>query len=159
MHCRPGCLAVVVLAAIKPNLGRVVKVHRLCTPPESRRFSKDGYVWEVEASDAMLWREGAAYFSSRRGSVPDVQLKAIHPWPKEGLPPQYYEAFAQKWKLKTPIPIRDHRIATGLSMLSERLDITIPPDDPMRACAAMVELSLYRMLNRSAPEGEATCEF
>lgn len=159
LHCRPGILAIVQTAALASNLGRVVRVIRLSTELTGRRFATSGFVWEVEAPDAMLWRVGPAHYSARRGPVPDAQLRAIHPWPVKRFPPQYIRNFVRKWKLPLPVPIRDHRVATGLAMLSERLDISIGADDPMRECAAMAELSLYQLCQQTAEKGEVPCEF
>lgn len=83
-RCRPGDLAVVVDAANKANIGRIVKVVALHDGTGPLAMVRPCAVWMVRAPTPMTWTDGPKRYRRKNGPVPDSQLQPIRERGVEG---------------------------------------------------------------------------
>ncbi len=76
-RCRPGDLAVVISAANKTNLGRIVKVLALHDRTGPLVYAEGGAVWLTESASPMLWTLASKEYWFFQGPIPDGQLQPI----------------------------------------------------------------------------------
>ena len=76
-RCKPGDLAIVVNAANKANIGRIVKVLALHDGSGPLGAIGPKPVWLVQARTSMLWTDGPKRYRLKIGPVPDLQLQPI----------------------------------------------------------------------------------
>ena len=76
-RCKPGDMAVVIDAANKTNIGRIVKV--VAAHDGSGPLGAIGPkpVWLVQAPTPMTWTDGPKRYRRKNGPVPDSQLQPI----------------------------------------------------------------------------------
>lgn len=77
VRCRPGDLAVVVVADNKINLGLIVRVIRADDGTGDIHFSGEGHVWLIECAQPLMWTVGKECFMRKYGPAPDRQLQPI----------------------------------------------------------------------------------
>ena len=76
-RCKPGDLAVVIEAANRVNIGRIVKVVALHDGKGPLAMIRPCPVWMVKAPTALIWRDGHKRYRRKNGPVPDSQLQPI----------------------------------------------------------------------------------
>jgi hypothetical protein len=76
-RCKPGDLAVVIDAAHKANIGRIVKVLAMHDGSGPLGAVGPKPVWLVSAPTPLTWRDGSVRFRLKAGPVPDLQLQPI----------------------------------------------------------------------------------
>ena len=75
--CKPGDLAVVIVAVHQTNLGCIVKVLEVHHGRGKLAMVRDCPVWMVESATPMTWTDGRKRYLMNRGPVPDSQLQPI----------------------------------------------------------------------------------
>jgi hypothetical protein len=76
-RCKPGDLAVVIDAANKANIGRIVRVVASHDPGGWLSRIGPKPIWLVSAPTPLTWRDGAKRYRRKNGPVPDSQLQPI----------------------------------------------------------------------------------
>ena len=76
-RCRPGDLAVLVVADYNINLGRIVRVIAPHDGTGDLRFYGVGHVWLVECAQPMTWTVGKKRYRRKCGPAPDCRLQSI----------------------------------------------------------------------------------
>ena len=77
LRCKPGDLAVVIHAAFKTNLGRIVRVIRPSCGEGDLTYPAHLNTWLVESAAPLTWYRGKKRFRRKSGPVPDAQLQPI----------------------------------------------------------------------------------
>jgi hypothetical protein len=80
-RCRPGDLAVIVVADNKINLGRIVRVIKADDGTGDLHLGGNQVVWFVECAQPLTWSEGKKRYRRKYGPAPDCQLQPIRPEP------------------------------------------------------------------------------
>ena len=94
-RCRPGDLAVIVVADYKTNLGRIVRVIKADDGTGDIHFGGTSVVWFVECAQPMTWSVGKKRYRRKYGPAPDCQLQPIRAEPVQ-------ESVAKAVTLKAP---------------------------------------------------------
>jgi hypothetical protein len=76
-RCRPGDLAVIVVADYKTNLGRIVRVIKADDGTGDIDFGCREIVWFVESAQSLTWTVGKKRYRRKYGPAPDCQLQPI----------------------------------------------------------------------------------
>lgn len=77
LNCRPGDLAIVVLAENLPNIGLIVRVLKRHDGRGSLAVKDKGPLWTVQCHHVLTYQVGESLVRRKRGPVPDSYLRAI----------------------------------------------------------------------------------
>jgi hypothetical protein len=94
-RCRPGDLAIIVVADNKTNLGRIVRVIKADDGSGDLHLGGNQVVWFVESAQLLTWSEGKKRYRRKYGPAPDCQLQPIRAEPVQ-------ESVAKAVTLKAP---------------------------------------------------------
>ena len=82
VRCKPGDLAIVIVAKNKRNLGIIVKVIHADDRKGAVRYPLGTPTWLVESQKPLTWVVDGKRHSYHRGPVPDAQLQPIRATPQ-----------------------------------------------------------------------------
>jgi len=75
--CRPGDLAIIVVAQNAPNLGLIVRVLQRHSGRGKLAMKNVGLLWTCECARPMIWTVKDRVFLRKRGPVPDSFMRPI----------------------------------------------------------------------------------